>query len=83
MKDKMNVKDQIRRIVNGRAEIRPIRESKKINPGHYWVEMYVANLTGFRKYGAMQQQILADLIAAGIPAQTGHYGNEISFFVKI
>jgi hypothetical protein len=78
-----NLKNEIRRVVNGRAEIRPIREAKKLKPGFYWVEMYVTNLIGHKKYGAMRQQIVNDLNAVGIPAETGHYGNEISFFVTM
>lgn len=77
----MKIKNQIRKIVDGRAEIKPMRLTP-LKPGYLWVEMYITNLVGHKKYGAMQQKIIEDLKAAGIPAETGHFGNEISFFVE-
>lgn len=75
MKD---VKDKIRKIVAGRAIIQPMRAARN-RPGEMWVSMYVYQ----KRADKIVTQILGDLKSADIPAQSGHYSNQISFFCQI
>jgi hypothetical protein len=83
----MKTNQKIRKIVDGRMEVRISRESA-YKPGFKFVQMY-SHANGSKRVWAVLQAVSADLIAAGIPTgdgravHGGHYSNEISFFIPI
>lgn len=73
----MTEKQKIQKIAAGRMTV---EVSRKQAGKKQFVKLF-ANHVKEKQRDAARAAVLSDLVAAGYPAETGHYGNEISFFL--